>query len=274
MKTLHPLLPLALGSASALLVSAWLGVLSDRPARASSEEEEPPVFTEPLPIAPEVQQRERLLEQLALGAHADQLEAAVALVAEDTEDWPEDYRGAVLAALAPAVLVASITHQVPPSVTLGQAIQESGWGRSSLAARHNNLFGVKARSGFPSVTLRSAEVRAGRSVATRASFAVFESWDQAVDDHGALLSHPRYAAGQEQWTDWSAFLTAIAPIYASDPLYVSRISSLIESYDLDRWDWLVVEVVDRASTAPEGVLVSNTIDPSRPSGLEGRDLGQ
>ncbi|WP_349399629.1 glycoside hydrolase family 73 protein, partial [Clostridium perfringens] len=35
-----------------------------------------------------------------------------------------------------------------PSITLAQAILESGWGRSGLAIKANNLFGIKADSGW------------------------------------------------------------------------------------------------------------------------------
>ncbi|MEJ1300404.1 glucosaminidase domain-containing protein [Latilactobacillus sakei] len=36
-------------------------------------------------------------------------------------------------------------HQVLPSIIIAQAIIESDWGRSDLATKANNLFGVKGQ---------------------------------------------------------------------------------------------------------------------------------
>ena len=35
-------------------------------------------------------------------------------------------------------------YGILPSITIAQAILESGWGKSQLALHHNNLFGIKA----------------------------------------------------------------------------------------------------------------------------------
>ena len=35
-------------------------------------------------------------------------------------------------------------HKIFASVTIAQAILESGWGTSTLAQQYNNLFGIKA----------------------------------------------------------------------------------------------------------------------------------
>ena len=37
----------------------------------------------------------------------------------------------------------------------------------------------------------------------------------------------------------------MAPVYATDPAYERRISMIVERYDLDRWDALVVDAVSR-----------------------------
>jgi flagellar protein FlgJ len=48
-----------------------------------------------------------------------------------------------LAASIPAAQQSQRETKVPTSVTLAQAILESGWGRSSLSANDRNFFGMK-----------------------------------------------------------------------------------------------------------------------------------
>ncbi len=256
-RKLSSFLALSLGSLSALLVIA-----GGNEVIASSQlmpEASSPADAAPPPLSEEQRQamrRAHLLDTFVFGAPEDRRWAADQIVAEDA-DWPDDYRGEFFLALAPGALIAAHEHQIPPSVTLAQAAQESGWGRSSLASRYNNLFGVKAFTGLPSITLKSAEVREGVLVPTRAAFAVFESWEHAIAQHGELLSHPRYNKARENWTDWERFIRLIAPMYASDPLYVSRVSTLVRRYGLDRWDHLVVETVDMAYTAPDSRVLAD-----------------
>ncbi len=48
-----------------------------------------------------------------------------------------------ISAVAPGAIAAQRKYGVPAAVTIAQAIEESGWGQSSLAAKDNNLFGIK-----------------------------------------------------------------------------------------------------------------------------------
>ena len=59
--------------------------------------------------------------------HDLQLFARDALVAHASADWPQGYRSDFLTALSPMVLNASRAHGVLPSITLAQAVLESGW---------------------------------------------------------------------------------------------------------------------------------------------------
>ena len=45
--------------------------------------------------------------------------------------------------VAPGAIAAQRTYGVPAAVTIAQAIQESGWGQSTLAVQDHNLFGIK-----------------------------------------------------------------------------------------------------------------------------------
>jgi len=266
-----------------LLVSlsglAWLWVGADS---------EPPVVEAPVPVEAEVvsvvpapdqallrealSQADRwvvlesgelsergVLEQLFVQTDATDLRrgAALRMVEAESRDWPADHRRGFLAGLAPAVLEDSIDHQVPPSITLAQAALESGWGRSGLATSHNNLFGVKAGASSRGVALNTIENVDGTDRVQKERFRTYGSWQESLEHHGALFSRDeRYAHARDDWNDWREFLGGVAPVYATDPAYARRISMIVERYDLDRWDALVVDAVSRntieeASGTPE-----------------------
>ena len=57
-----------------------------------------------------------------------------------------------IARLAPEAQSLQAQYGVKASISIAQAALESDWGRSELAAKYNNFFGVKASAGMPSVT--------------------------------------------------------------------------------------------------------------------------
>ena len=170
------------------------------------------------------------------------------LVATDTDHWPSDYRGDFLRSLAPGAIDAALSYGVPASVTMAQAIQESGWGRSQLAQQHHNLFGVKASESQSAVLFQTAEFVQGQQIKVQARFRTFPDHYAAIHHHGELLSQDRrYAEALANGAHWRVFLSNMAPIYASDPAYQERVKWLIERYELDRWDPLVNEVISDAA---------------------------
>jgi flagellum-specific peptidoglycan hydrolase FlgJ len=155
-------------------------------------------------------------------------------------DWPDDHRRAFLQSIFVPSLESARTHGVPPSVTLAQAALESGWGRSALARKHNNLFGIKGAKARDDVEFPTLEFGPKGVHIVRASFRRFDTAGAAIAHHGALLAtDPRYREARQHRGDWRAYLTAIAPVYASDPNYVRSASRIIQTYRLDRWDALV-----------------------------------
>jgi hypothetical protein len=180
-------------------------------------------------------------------------EAALSLVLDHARaDLPRDYRGRFLLGLAPAVIRAGRTHKVPPSVTLGQAIIESGWGRSRMARVDHNLFGVKGGGR----TVRSREFRNGRWTTIHAAYRRYPDVDAAIAHHAELMNGRHFRFARPLWTDWDAYLRAIAPKYASSPRYVSHVSSMVRLYDLHRWDALVARAAawDAAHPRPDAIV--------------------
>ena len=58
---------------------------------------------------------------------------------------------AFISLVAPGAIAAQQRYGIPAAVTIAQAIDESGWGRSVLATADHNLFGIKG-AGPPAVT--------------------------------------------------------------------------------------------------------------------------
>jgi len=166
--------------------------------------------------------------------------ALLFLLALQVDELPEGAQGAFLTAILPQVLDSARKHQLPASVTLAQAVLESGWGRSRLAREHNNLFGVKAGASQAAVTMATREHQDGEFLRIRSRFRSFDGMDQSIEHHAELLAGDRrYAAARDVWSDWRSFLAKLAPTYATDPAYAKNIARLVERYELDRWDGLV-----------------------------------
>lgn len=75
---------------------------------------------------------------------------------------------------------------------MAQAALESGWFRSDLCRKHNNLFGVKAGKGWagPTVMLWTAEYDKTTKTYYRvpASWRVYPSWNEALVDYARLIA--------------------------------------------------------------------------------------
>jgi len=182
---------------------------------------------------------EALLLQILTQARDPQMRerASTLLVGLAQSSWPADHRQAFLGTIAAGALMAARNHQIPPSIILAQAVLESGWGRSALATKHHNLFGVKATRNANSVAYPTLEYGPQGVQIVKARFRSYESTEEAIEHHGRLLSQDkRYSKAMAHNGNWRQFLADLAPIYASDPAYAGQITQLISRYDLDRWD--------------------------------------
>ena len=137
-------------------------------------------------------------------------------------------------------------YRVPPSVTLGQAVLESGWGRSGLSIQHYNFFGVKAGSSRQRVEVPTWEYSGTTLFMTRANFRTYPNQAASIEHHARILGlESRYEHARPYWNDWRTYLQEIAPRYASSPRYSIEVTDLIETYGLDSWDSMVVEAAER-----------------------------
>jgi uncharacterized protein YraI len=134
------------------------------------------------------------------------------------------------------------SYQVPASVTIAQAILESGWGRSSLTRDGNNFFGMKCFSTPGKVALGCRTYRTTecgtRCFATTASFRVYLSPWTSFKDHGfSLRTLKRYATAFKFTKDPNRFAVELQRAgYATSPTYASKLIALMKKYNLYRYD--------------------------------------
>lgn len=133
-------------------------------------------------------------------------------------------------------------YGVPASVTLAQIKLESGGsnpgGLSTLAYNDNNLFGIKAGSGWDgkTSTYKTTEYGSNGYYTTSASFRSYNNVGESIDDHGKLLSSPLYANKTNGVTNVEDYVKAIAGTYATDPNYASKLLNIINSDNLKQYD--------------------------------------
>ena len=130
-------------------------------------------------------------------------------------------------------------HGVLPSLTLAQAILESGWGKSNLSAKYNNLFGIKAGSNWngKTVNLKTGEQRSNGSRYTiNADFRVYDNVADSIEDHALLLCKPMYknVIASKNYKD--ACYAVKAAGYATSINYAKNLIRIIEQFGLNQWD--------------------------------------
>jgi flagellum-specific peptidoglycan hydrolase FlgJ len=151
---------------------------------------------------------------------------------------------AFISQVAPGAIAAQRRYGIPAAVTIAQAIEESGWGQSTLAAKDHNLFGMKGTGPAGADILPTREYENGRWVTVSAAFKVYHNVAESIADHTQLLATGQ--SYQQAMADRhlpDAFATDLTGVYATDPNYGSALIALMKLYNLYRYD---------ASTATAG----------------------
>lgn len=143
-------------------------------------------------------------------------------------------------------------YGVPASITLAQGLLESGAGRSSLAVRANNHFGIKVgRNWRGPYVLKDDD-------APNERFRAYANPAESYEDHSRFLcNNSRYASlfrlERDDYKRWAKGLKAAG--YATNPRYAELLINIIERYDLHRYDkikhkqWERQHMTDQRMTA-------------------------
>lgn len=133
-------------------------------------------------------------------------------------------------------------YGVLPSIILGQAILESNWGKSTLASKYNNLFGIKTYGDQKKVSLETKEFVNEEWITIQGDFKVYDSWEQSMDDHTQLFVqgvdwNPALYEKVITATNYQEAAQALQDAgYATDPGYAQKIIQVIETYQLNQYD--------------------------------------
>jgi hypothetical protein len=130
---------------------------------------------------------------------------------------------------------------VPASVTLAQALIESNRGKSGLTVKAKNFFGIKGKGNAGSIKMRTREVnKQGQSYYIMDDFAAYHSAKDSFIDHGKFfIRNKRYAKALAVKHDAKQFAREIQKAgYATDPRYAATLISIIDKYNLTRFDEL------------------------------------
>ncbi|BDS14825.1 glycoside hydrolase family 73 protein [Aureispira anguillae] len=122
---------------------------------------------------------------------------------------------------------------IPASITLAQGLLESNAGKSSLATKENNHFGIKCRK--KCIGCRCANYT---DDSRYDMFRIFDSSWESFREHSKLLSNSRYKhlskLKRSDYKNWARGLQAAG--YATDKKYASKLIAIIEALNLDRFD--------------------------------------
>lgn len=130
-------------------------------------------------------------------------------------------------------------YKIPASITLAQAILESGSGQGRLARHGNNHFGIKCHSSWTGKTMTHDDDEKGECF-RRYKYA-FESFE----DHSTfLVNRARYASlfelDADDYEGWAHGLKKAG--YATDPGYAKKLIQLIKKHKLYEYDKQVLNV--------------------------------
>ena len=141
------------------------------------------------------------------------------------EDYIRKYRGIAVDEMR--------RYQIPASITLAQGLLESGAGRSTLARKSNNHFGIKCGSSWRGRTVRHNDDRRNEC------FRAYRHAKDSYADHSKFLrTGSRYSSlFRLKITDYKGWARGLKRAgYATDPRYADRLIGIIELYDLDQYD--------------------------------------
>ena len=125
------------------------------------------------------------------------------------------------------------------SPIIAQAIIESGWGKSGLASKYHNYFGLKCGSSWKGKSVNMTtkeEYKVGTLTNIRDNFRVFDDFDDGIRGYFEFINTSRYAnlKGVKSPEEYCRRIKADG--YATSSKYVDNIMRVIRDNKLTRFD--------------------------------------
>lgn len=123
-------------------------------------------------------------------------------------------------------------HKIPASITLAQGVLESAAGRSELAVKGNNHFGIKCNGWTGRKTYHDDDAR-------QECFRAYNNVYESYEDHSTFLTtSQRYRSlFQLKLTDYQGWAKGLKACgYATSPTYATKLIEIIQLYRLYELD--------------------------------------
>ena len=125
-----------------------------------------------------------------------------------------------------------LKYHIPASITLAQGVLESGAGKSELATRANNHFGIKCNGWTGRKSYHDDDER-------NECFRAYDNVYESYRDHSVFLTtSKRYSSLFElkltDYKGWARGLKACG--YATSPTYANKLIEIIQLYKLYQYD--------------------------------------
>ena len=156
---------------------------------------------------------------------------------------------------------------IPASIKLAQGILESNSGQSVLARRANNHFGIKCGSNWEGNTVyREDDDYDANGQLIKSCFRSYKNSEASYIAHSEFLRDPRKAfrygflfrIDPRDYERWAHGLKQAG--YATSPTYPEKLISLIERYELFRYDNAsTVDIDTPADIVASGILDNNDV---------------
>lgn len=179
-------------------------------------------------------------------------------VSSETPSKPISYANATEAYIANFSTIAKEEmrkYKIPASITLAQGILESGSGKGRLAVEANNHFGIKCHGWNGQKIYHDDD-------ASQECFRKYQHAESSFEDHSTFLTgRSRYSKlfqlREDDYKGWAKGLRAAG--YATDKKYPDKLISLIERYQLYKFDDEVLGRKEVIRSDEKSSYISHTV---------------
>ena len=175
--------------------------------------------------------------------------------------------------IAPIIQKYYDRYKILNSLTIAQAILESNYGNSILATKANALFGIKADKSWTGkyFSKDTNECYDGKNMVTiNANFRAYDSWEESIIDHCKFLQKNRYKNLIGDMDYKRVCNNIYKDGYATDPKYPEKLISLIEKYNLTKYD--NVKVIERSDNKLKKIWIDEGHSSDLSRGASGNGI--